>query len=213
MNFSTIFFDLDDTLYPAACGLWLQIRARISRYMVERMGLPVDQAHVLQRQYFEQYGTTLRGLEAKHAVDTADFLAYVHAVPLRDYLQPDPQLRAVLQAIPARKFIFSNADVHHARRVTAALGLKGCFDGVVDVVAIAPYCKPMPESFAIALQLAGEPDPRRCVMIDDLPRTTQAAREQGLFSILYGKTEPHPEADAVLTDWSLLPDLLKNGRQ
>jgi putative hydrolase of the HAD superfamily len=210
---STLFFDLDDTLYPPSSGLWLQIRDRIGLYMLERVGIPANQVRTLQRQYFEQYGTTLRGLEARHGIDVADFLAFVHDVPLRDHIHPDPQLRAVLQAIPAQKFIFTNADTKHAERVLRVLELEDCFDGCVDVVAISPYCKPMPQSFAIALEIAGESDPRRCAMIDDLPRTTRVAREQGLFAILYGAAQPHPDADAVLSDWSHLPDLLTNGRK
>jgi HAD superfamily hydrolase (TIGR01509 family) len=113
-----------------------------------------------------------------------------------------------LEALPARKFIFTNADVKHAQRVLAVLQLEDCFEGIVDVVAIDPYCKPMPQSFAIALKAAGEPDPRRCAMIDDMPRTTRAARDQGLYAILYGRTGPHPDADATLLDWSQLPGLL-----
>ncbi|RPH55945.1 MAG: pyrimidine 5'-nucleotidase, partial [Chloroflexi bacterium] len=150
MIISTLFFDLDDTLYPPSSGLWLQIRDRIGRYMLERVGIPADRVRILQRQYFEQYGTTLRGLEANHNIDVADFLAFVHDVPLRDYIQPDPQLRAVLQAIPAKKFIFTNADTKHAERVLRVLELEDCFDGCVDVVAISPYCKPMPQTFSIA---------------------------------------------------------------
>jgi beta-phosphoglucomutase-like phosphatase (HAD superfamily) len=69
----------------------------------------------------------------------------------------------------------------------------------------------MPESFQIAMRMAGESDPGRCVMIDDLPRTTQAAREAGLFSILFGQDSPHPNADATLTDWHNLSAIL-NGR-
>jgi FMN phosphatase YigB (HAD superfamily) len=66
----------------------------------------------------------------------------------------------------------------------------------------------MPESFQIALQVAGESDPGRCVMIDDLPHTTRAAREAGLFTILYGQGGSHPDADAVMDDWGKLPALL-----
>jgi putative hydrolase of the HAD superfamily len=213
VSISTILFDLDDTLYPANNGLWRQIKDRIGLYMSERMGLPAEQVPALRRKYFEQYGTTLRGLEVNHAIDMRDYLAFVHDVPLRDYLKPNPFLRSVLETIPARKFIFTNADVNHAQRVLNLLGLENCFDGIVDVVAIAPYCKPMPESFAIALRLAGESDPQRCAIIDDLPRTTRAARQLGLFSILYGATEPHPDADATLADWAQLPQLLTNGRK
>ena len=209
MTITTIFFDLDDTLYPAKSGLWRDIKARISQYMHERLGIPADQAEALRRQYFERYGTTLMGLRANYKLDVLDFLDYVHDLPLRDYIQPVPGLRSVLEAIPARKFIFTNAHAGHVQHVLAALDLEGCFDGVLDILSMHPYCKPMPESFAMALQLAGEPDARHCVMIDDLPRTTRAAREQGMFSILYGADEPHPDASAVLSDLSQLSALLK----
>jgi pyrimidine 5'-nucleotidase len=212
MPISTVFFDLDDTLYPVSSGVWPLIAERIGLYMRERMGMPAEQAQSLRRQYFEQYGTTLRGLVVHHSVDVPDFLAFVHDVPVRDHLKPALGLRSVLAALPARKFIFTNADVNHANRVLAALELQDCFDGCVDVVALTPHCKPMPAAFDIALRLAGESDPRRCAMIDDLPRTTRAARQHGLFSILYGHSEPHPDADATLTDWARLPELLTNGR-
>ena len=212
VNITTIFFDLDDTLYPADSGLWQQIRERIGLYMLHRLHIPAEHIQTLRRQYFEQYGTTLRGLQAHYNFEMADYLAYVHDVPLSDYIRPDPLLHSALEAIPARKFIFTNADVSHAKRVLNVLQLEDCFDGIIDVVAINPYCKPMPQSFAIALKTAGETDPRRCAMIDDLPRTTRAAREQGLYAILYGASGPHFDADATLTDWSLLPGLF-NGRK
>jgi putative hydrolase of the HAD superfamily len=211
VTISTIFFDVDDTLYSADSGIWQQIKERIGLYMSEKLQIPVAQVPSLRRRLFEQYGTTLRGLQANYKFEVADFLAYVHDVPLSDYIQPNPALRPVLEAIPARKFIFTNADVNHAKRVLNVLQVEDCFDGIVDVVAIDPYCKPMPQSFGIALKAAGESDPRRCAMIDDMPRTTRAAREQGLYAILYGVAGPHPDADATLLDWSQLPGLL-NGR-
>ncbi len=212
MTITTIFFDLDDTLYSARTGLWRDIKARISQYMHERLGIPADQVHALCQQYFEQYGTTLLGLQANYALDVHDFLDFVHGLPLSDYIKPTPGLREILQSLPARKFIFTNADAGHVQRVLNTLELDGCFDGVLDILAMFPYCKPMPEAFAMALKLAGEPDPRHCALIDDLPRAARAAREQGMFSILYGVSEPHPDADAVLADLTLLPGLLE-GRE
>lgn len=209
VTITTIFFDLDDTLYPAQSGLWTDIKARISLYMHERLGIPAEQAQTLRQQYLEQYGTTLMGLKAHYTLDVPDFLDYVHDLPLGNYIRPTPGLRSVLEALPARKIIFTNAHTGHVQRVLAALDLEGCFDGVLDILAMHPYCKPMPESFAMALRLAGETDARRCVMIDDLPRTTRAAREYGMFSILYGASQPHPDASAVLSDLLQLPALLQ----
>lgn len=212
MKFAAVFFDLDDTLYPALTGLWLAIKERMNIYMRDRMGFDPAEIPTVREKYFREYGTTLRGLQANHQINVDDFLAFVHDLPLRDYLTPDPTLRPVIASIPTRKWIFTNADVSHARRVLAALELDGLFDGIVDVNAVAPYCKPMPESFRIAMESAGETDPARCAMIDDLPRTTRAAREFGMYGILYGQDAPQPDADASFTDWRVLPALLNGSK-
>jgi len=205
---TTIFFDLDDTLYPASAGLWQAIKERMTLYMAERMGFDPAEIPELREKYYLQYGTTLRGLQAHHDVDVEDYLAFVHDLPLDEYIQPNRALRDVIASLGTRNLIFTNADAAHARRVLKALELDDCFGTIVDVNAVAPYCKPMPESFHIAMRMAGENDPSRCVMIDDLPRTTKAAHEAGLFSILFGQDTPHPDADAVLTDWKKLAPLL-----
>ena len=93
-------------------------------------------------------------------MDVEDFLAYVHDLPLQDYLTPDPTLRSGARFAPDPQ-----ADLHQRGRFPrptrpAALELDGLFDAIVDVNTVAPYCKPMPESFGIAMQAAGETDPR-----------------------------------------------------
>ncbi len=208
MRFTTIFFDLDDTLYPNSTGLWKAIKERMNLYMHNRMGIPEAQVPQLREQYFKMYGTTLRGLQARHKVNVEDYLAFVHDLPLKDLLTPDPTQREIIASLPSRKLVFTNADVNHAQRVLSVLNLDDLFDGIVDINAVAPYCKPMSESFAIAQELANEPDPRKCVMIDDLPRTTKAALEVGMASILYGTDEPTADASGVFTDWKHLPILL-----
>ncbi len=213
MNYSTIFFDLDDTLYPASSGLWHEIKDRIGLYMGQKLDIPQEQIQPLRRQLFEEYGTTLRGLQAAYNIDAVDYLAFVHDVPLADYIQPNPVLTSVLANLPCRKFIFTNADDKHARRVLQTLQIEQYFEGIIDILSVSPYCKPMPPAFKIALETAGNPDPHRCVMIDDLPHTIRVARELGLFSILYGSdmSEPGFEANATLADWGKLPELLTGG--
>lgn len=211
MKFTTIFFDLDDTLYPASTGLWQAIKKRMNMYMRERMGFSNAEIPRLREKYYREFGTTLRGLQANHKIDVQDFLTFVHDIPLGDYLQPDPALREVIASLGTRSLVFTNADAAHAGRILKALALEDCFEAIVDVNAVAPYCKPMPDAFRIAMERAGESDPARCVMIDDLPRTTQAAREAGFFSILFGQDRPHPDANATLRNWQNLPFVL-NGR-
>ncbi len=209
MRFTTVFFDLDDTLYPPATNLWKAIKGRMNDYMRERMGIPEKDIGHLREKYYLQYGTTLRGLQSNHEINVDDFLAYVHDLRLEDYLTPDPLLRSIIASLPTRNLIFTNADIPHAERVLAALNLRDLFPTIVDVNTVAPYCKPMPESFVIAMKIAGETDSSRCVMIDDLKRTTRAAKEAGMFSILCGDTAVEGDASASLSDWNELIKILE----
>ena len=211
MTIRAVLFDLDDTLYPTSTGLWQAIKERMNIYMRDHMGFAPVEIPALREKYYLQYGTTLRGLQANHEIDVDDFLAFVHDLPLDDYIQPNPDLCEIIASLGTRNLVFTNADAAHARRVLKALELEDCFENIVDVNAVEPYCKPMPESFQIAIDMAGESDPARCVMIDDLPRTTRAARDAGLFSILFGQDTPHPDANATLTNWHNLSTIL-NGK-
>jgi putative hydrolase of the HAD superfamily len=208
MHYNTLFFDLDETLYPCSSGLWIAIRGRINTYLNERMGFPLDQTDVLRERYFREYGTTLRGLQANYSVDMDEYLAFVHDISLEPYLLPDPHLRGILEALPARKYIFTNADCAHAKRVTKALGLDGLWDNCIDVHVMTPYCKPMPEAFDLALKATGNPDPHTCALLDDQARITRAAHNLGMFTILVGNHFAGEDADAALVNWSDLPGLL-----
>ncbi|MEW5872372.1 MAG: pyrimidine 5'-nucleotidase [Chloroflexota bacterium] len=189
MPYTSIFFDLDDTIYPNQSGLWEAIRARMSQYMFERLGLPWERIPELRHDYFTTYGTTLRGLQKHYQVDADDYLAYVHDLPLEQYLQPSPALGPLLRSLPQRRWIFTNADADHARRVLSFLGILDCFEGIVDVRAIEFACKPETIAYQRALALAGQPEPARCVLLDDSPYNLAPARQMGFTTVLVGQHE------------------------
>ena len=200
-----MFFDLDDTLYASSTGLWPAIRARMGDYMRERLGLPAEEIPALRHFYFDTYGTTLRGLQIHFNVDADDYLAYVHDLPLEDYIRPDQALHCLLSTLPQRKWIFTNADAGHAQRVLKTLQVEDCFSGIVDLRAIGFACKPEPEAYSRALVLAGEQDPRRCVMFDDIPNNLAAAGALGMFTVLVGASGPNPAADRTISTLVELP--------
>ncbi len=208
MTFKTIFFDLDDTLYPHDSGLWVAIKDRIQLFMHDELGMDWDKISATRDHYFETYGTTLRGLQANYDVDELVYHNYVHQIDLGEYIAPDPELSAVLENLPQRKIIFTSADLAHAERVLAHMQIREHFDEVLDIFALKPHAKPQPEAFRRALQLVGESDPQLCVMIDDLPKTTRAARDFGMFSILKGNKGNGADANARLENWKDLPAIL-----
>jgi putative hydrolase of the HAD superfamily len=181
MPLTTLFIDLDDTLYPPSTGVWELIRQRIDLYIHDRLVLPWEQVPILRSTLFEEYGTTMRGLQARYHIDEQDYLAFVHDVPVDRLLQPDPVLAKVLARYP--QVIFTNADARHAVRVLQALQLSGIFDQIIDICALAPHCKPQLPAFQIALDLAGESDPSRCLLVDDQLTNVTAARQFGFQTV------------------------------
>jgi len=211
MLYSTIFFDLDGTLYANDNGLWEEIGARMNQYLEIKMGLPRDQVSDIRRNYFQKYGTTLRGLQKHHRVDADEYLAYVHDVPLQDYLQSSPDLRDILLSLPQECWIFTNADSDHARRVLAVMGLTDCFQGIIDIRSTNYACKPQAESFYQALSIAGDPVKKNCVMIDDSVRNLVTAGELGITTVLVGgNAEANFEVDYILPDLFSLPERFQN---
>lgn len=205
MSIDTIFFDLDATLYPESNGLWPAIRVKIDQYMLEQMNIHAAEIPKLREYYYLQYGTTLRGLQIHYNIEAQEYLNFVHDLPLHQYLSPDPELREMLLSIPKRRWIFTNSDRPHAERVMAKLGIEDCFEGLVDVYAMAPHCKPRRESYKFALEIAGIADPKSCALLDDFVRNLAPAKEMGFFTVLVGKNGTHPTADRTLPDIHDLP--------
>src|SRR5438552_15484721 len=78
-SIETWIFDLDNTLYPASCRLFDQIHANMTRFIAERLDLSPEAALALQKTYFREHGTTLRGLMTVDRIGPDDFLASLHA--------------------------------------------------------------------------------------------------------------------------------------
>jgi putative hydrolase of the HAD superfamily len=197
MLFTHLFFDLDDTLYPHTTGLWEAIRQRMDLYMQEKLGVGPELVSSLRAQFLDNYGTTLRGLQNHFHVDAQDFLAYVHDLPLGQYLRPNPLLRQVLLSLPQKRWIFTNSDISHAKRVLTATGLTGCFDGIIDVNALDFIPKPDTLAYHKALEIT-RADVLRSMVFDDAARNLFPAAQLGFSTVLVG---PKP-VDGV--NWHLI---------
>src|SRR5215510_13999037 len=134
MQAETWIFDLDNTLYPASCNLFAQVDKHIGEFIARLLRVDAAEAHRIQKQYFRDYGTSLRGLMVHHDVDPRDFLEFVHAVDVTP-VQPSPALEQALGRLPGRKIVFTNGSEKHAENVMARLGVSHRFDAVFDIVA------------------------------------------------------------------------------
>lgn len=178
-----ILFDLDETLYPATSGLMPAVGERMRLYLERRFNLDPEVAHELQKRYWLEYGTTLRGLMLEHEVDPQDYLIYVHDVDVSQFIEPDERLRQILASIPHDKVIVTNADAPHAERVLTRLGIADQFNGIFDIVFMEFDCKPARgayERVLRALNVRGD----ECILIEDSARNLPGARELGIQTIL-----------------------------
>ncbi|MBL6958164.1 MAG: pyrimidine 5'-nucleotidase [Rhodospirillales bacterium] len=174
-------FDLDNTLYPASCNLFAQIDVRMRDFIADYLDLDPDEAYRVQKQYFSEYGTTLRGLMHRHDMDPGPFLDHVHDIDLSPVLS-NPELEQALATLPGRKLIFTNADSGHAHRVMEKLGVRHHFDEIFDIIGADYVPKPEPQIYHMLVDNYGL-DPAKSVMVEDIARNLEPAAALGMTTI------------------------------
>jgi putative hydrolase of the HAD superfamily len=174
-------FDLDNTLYPATSNLFAQIDQRMTEFIGERFDLPWDEARRRQKQYFRDYGTTLRGLMTEHDIDPVAFMDYVHNIDVTPVV-PSPELDTALERLPGRKVIYTNGSSRHADNILARLGIARHFDVIYDIVAADYVPKPDPRPYAHLIELHGI-DPHSACMVEDIARNLVPAAALGMTTV------------------------------
>lgn len=175
-------FDLDNTLYPRHCDLFEQIDWKMTDYVAGHLDIPKDQARVLQKEMYHQYGTTLRGLMLRYQVDPSHFIEKVHDI---DYspIDPNPLLGELIAALPGRKHVFTNGDTGHAERTLARLGIGDLFFDIFDIVAADLIPKPAEQPY-LKFLTSHNVDPVQAVMFEDMPRNLDVPKQMGMGTVL-----------------------------
>lgn len=175
-------FDLDNTLYPHHIDLFAQIDRNMTSYVAELLGLSRDEARALQKKYYYDHGTTLAGLMQHHGIDPHHFLDAAHAIDYSPVLA-DADLAEAIQALPGRKFIFTNGTVKHAEAAARALGILDHFEDIFDIVAADFVPKPADSTYDKFASLH-RVDTRHAAMFEDLPRNLVVPRILGMKTVL-----------------------------
>ncbi len=174
-------FDLDNTLYPSACNLFDQVDRRMGEFISRQLGVDRIEARRIQKLYFHEYGTTLRGLMLLHGMAPAAFLNYVHDIDLTP-VEPSPALDDRLDRLGGRKLVFTNGSAPHAERVLDRLGVARHFSGIFDIVAADYVPKPDPLPYARLVERFAI-DPRRAAMVEDIARNLAPAHALGMTTV------------------------------
>jgi putative hydrolase of the HAD superfamily len=191
-------FDLDDTLYCCENGLMQEVGRRIQLWLTRNIDVTADEAAVLRRRYFLQYGTTLGGLIEERAVDSGDYLAFVHDIPVERYVKPAPELASMLDSLSLEKVVYTNATRDYGERILRRLGVAHCFQHVIGIEEVGLRNKPYPDAYEALLELLDASGPE-CVMVEDSARNLRPAKALGMTTVLV-RPPAAPERFSDLAD-------------
>jgi putative hydrolase of the HAD superfamily len=207
-----VLFDLDETIYPKDTGLMELVSQRISDYMTLRMGIDPETVHQLRRKYYELYGTTGRGLFLHHRdLDVEDYFFFVHDLPIEEFLQPNPRLDEMLEALQAEKVIFTNATAEHARRVLRALTIDEQSPTIIDIRELEYVPKPNPKAYRKVLTLL-KARPEECLLVEDRVGNLAPGKELGMMTVLVGNQRVADHADFIVEDVTAVGEVVERIR-
>ena len=190
-------FDLDNTLYPHHL-LWQQVDDRIRSFIVNFLKVSPEEAFRVQKDYYKRYGTTMRGLMTEHALNSDEYLDYVHEID-HSVLEPNPALGAILQKLPGRKLILTNGTRKHADAVMKRLEVHEHFEDIFDIVAAELEPKPSARIYQRFLA-RHEVDPAKAAMFEDLARNLAVPHALGMVTVL---VVPGATPKVVRENWEL----------
>lgn len=180
-----IFFDLDNTLYSKETGIAEEMGQRIRLYFEQFLHLPREEAATLGQRYYLDYGLAIRGLIQNFSIDPAHYDAFVDGgLQLEQTLGPDARLATLLAGIHARRWVFTNAGLPHARRVLRLLGVEEHFEGIIYCDYSEPNFPAKPDRLAYerAMRCAGA-TPDQCYFVDDSISNVRTATELGWHAV------------------------------
>ena len=122
-------------------------------------------------------------------------------------IEPLPGVRRWLKQLRAdgwRQAVASSAPPANLEVILAALAVNDCFDAIVSAEEVERG-KPDPQLFLTAAAKVQTP-PARCVVVEDAPAGTEAARRAGMRAIGVLTTHDRLEADLVVRSLDELSD-------
>jgi len=180
-HIDTWIFDLDNTLYPARANLFAQIDVQMGAFIERLLGCDAQHARQVQKGFFHEHGTTLRGLMNEHGVEPSEFLEFVHDIDV-SVVEHDRRLVEAMARLRGRKLVFTNADARYAARVLSQLGLEAGFEAVHDIEAMDYWPKPDARAYA-GLVERHRIDPARALFVEDMARNLEPAKAIGMTTV------------------------------
>lgn len=180
-----LLIDLDNTVYPEDSNIFAQIDLKMKSFIAKNLNVSLDEAFKIQKKYFVNNGTTLRGLMLYHNIQPEEFLNYVHEIDLTS-IKKNEELNDELKKYNGKKIIFTNGSDKHAKKVLKKIGLDKTIDHIFDIIKADYIPKPDISTYQKVIKEYSL-DPDKTIMIDDLPNNLKTAKELGIKTVLIKK--------------------------
>jgi len=207
-------FDLDNTLHDATPHIFPHINRSMTAYLQAHLELDEAAANALRMHYWHRYGATLSGLMRHHDIDPAHFLWHTHQFDeLPQMVVYERRLRQLLQRLPGKKVLFSNAPQHYVHAVLKLLRIADLFD---DVLAVEhTRYRPKPDRFGFMRVLRRHSImPPQCVMVEDSLENLRVAKRLGMRTVWVNRgIKNAPCVDVKIRDVLQLSNVLQRLNQ
>ncbi len=188
-----VFFDLDNTLYPASASMEADIVRRMNEFVASLFNISFAEAKALRSLRMPNYGTTLEWLMQEHAfMEVEEYFGVVHPEGEEEVLTCDPKLPVFLDSISQTKYIFTNAPSEHAERVLEKLGIAGKFDRIFDVRFTQLRGKPGRAAVEKVIAASGC-HAAETLFVDDIPRYVRGFNDCGGYGVLIDHDNKYPQ--------------------
>lgn len=191
-------FDIDDTLYPKSCGLDKIIQDSITEHICRYLGVDEKEARELCIRYYQQYGSTIRGLMETTDIKARKFVREVHQSLDLSCIKPNSRLNAAMAKIPGKKYVFTNGSYCHGLRISKKLGIEKNIDGFFGAQSTNFIPKPDPRAFE-EFFTRYRINPEEAIFFDDSFRNLAAINKMGT------KTVWIAESREELDNYKILP--------
>ena len=185
-------FDLDNTLHDASHAIFPAISANMNTYIarvLSQNGETATQAMINAARvgYWKRYGATLLGMMRHHGVSAADFLSETHDLKdLRAMMRSETGLGRLLQRLPGRKILLTNAPLDYSTQVMRHLKLGRHFAHhiAIEQMHVHGQLRPKPSKLMLARLLRKHGVAARdCILVEDTLANLKSAKQLGLRTV------------------------------
>ncbi len=180
-----LLIDLDNTVYPEDSNIFSQIDKKMKEFIAKTLNMSLEEAFKVQKKYFKENGTTLRGLMIHHNLKPRPFLEYVHNINIST-ITSNTALSDFLNNYKGKKIIFTNGTKKHALNVLKKVSILKNIDFIFDIENANYIPKPNEITYRKIISQYNL-TPSNTVMFDDIPINLKTAKNLGMKTVLIKK--------------------------